>query len=127
MSISTGVREGTLKESANEASHEQRAQIRFMYEKYQGGRGVESFLSPWKCTYSLSKPGTKSRKRSATILEEKPDTKVNQNLGHIHTQGNRSQRTCLPFCAFRCICSRSVSTLTRHLMTYSASDDLLSV
>ena len=25
-------------------SHEQRAQIRFMYEKYQDGRGVETFL-----------------------------------------------------------------------------------
>jgi hypothetical protein len=46
MSISTGVREGRLKESANEVSHEQRAQIRFMYEKYQGGRAVESFSFP---------------------------------------------------------------------------------
>jgi len=29
-------------------SHEQRAQIRFMYEKYQDGRGVESFLDDFE-------------------------------------------------------------------------------
>ena len=29
-------------------SHEQRAQIRFMYEKYQNGRGVESFLDDFE-------------------------------------------------------------------------------
>jgi hypothetical protein len=30
-------------------SHEQRAQIRFMYEKYQDGRGVESFIDDFAC------------------------------------------------------------------------------
>jgi SAM-dependent methyltransferase len=30
-------------------SHEQRAQIRFMYEKYQNGRGVESYLDDFAC------------------------------------------------------------------------------
>jgi hypothetical protein len=29
-------------------SHEQRAQIRFMYEKYQDGRGVETFLDDFE-------------------------------------------------------------------------------
>ena len=29
-------------------SHEQRAQIRFMYEKYQNGRGVETFLDDFE-------------------------------------------------------------------------------
>jgi SAM-dependent methyltransferase len=29
--------------------HEQRAQIRFMYEKYQHGRGVESFIDDFAC------------------------------------------------------------------------------
>ncbi len=30
-------------------SHEQRAQIRFMYEKYQHGRGVESYIDDFAC------------------------------------------------------------------------------
>jgi hypothetical protein len=30
-------------------SHEQRAQIRFMYEKYQDGRGVESYIDDFAC------------------------------------------------------------------------------
>jgi len=30
-------------------SHEQRAQIRFMYEKYQNGRGVENYLDDFAC------------------------------------------------------------------------------
>jgi hypothetical protein len=30
-------------------SHEQRAQIRFMYEKYQHGRAVESYIDDFAC------------------------------------------------------------------------------
>ena len=58
--------------------HEQRARIRFMYEKNQHGRGVESFIDdfachvffPVNCACFSSTPDTKSRKRSAIIGEE---------------------------------------------------------
>jgi SAM-dependent methyltransferase len=59
-------------------SHEQYAQIRFIYEKYQHGRGIESYIDdfachvffPVNCACSLCTPGTKSRKRSAIIGAE---------------------------------------------------------
>ena len=58
-------------------SHEQRAQIRFMYEKYQHGREsialstilLATFSFPVNCACFSSTPGTKSRKRSAIIAE----------------------------------------------------------
>jgi hypothetical protein len=56
-------------------SHEQRAHMRFMYEKYQDGRGVETFLDdfeshvffPANCASFLCTRVTKSRKRSAIV------------------------------------------------------------
>jgi len=61
-------------------SHEQRAQIRFMYEKYQHVRAGSKVISPTlqatssfpvNCICSSCIPGTKSSKRSATIAEDR--------------------------------------------------------